>query len=183
MQLSVKPSVVKGEAFGARGCASCTCNPCDCNPCTCGDSLAPAYPAWRVSGYYVDQGDTSGVDISHLLIISLAQPVLAGQGEGAWQEVILVPDTASSEQVSTLLATFDGVLHSMPAEVTDQPRRQASVYRASLSYTTWHADATLSLSFVPSPECRVRLGGYTSDPREWLYDGPMAVRSTFDTRK
>ncbi len=174
---------VKGETFGARG-SSCSCDPCDCNPCNCGseDSLNPTnYPFWRVSGYYFRAGEIRGVDIAQRLLLSLSQPLRAGITDD-WQEVILVDSSATQQQVAALLAGFEEQLASMPAEVRSLPNRQRAVYLVPMQYRAQGEYPRLHVSFAhdtmlllrQDPE---RLSDYLP---EWTYDGPMALRTTFD---
>ena len=64
---------VQGRFFGARD-STCSCDPCDCNPCSCGDARQPDLPAWRVSGCFIESGTVGEIDLSRLVLLSLAQP-------------------------------------------------------------------------------------------------------------
>lgn len=179
--------LVKGAIFGARG-DSCTCDPCDCNPCRCGDGVKgnqPNYPFWRVSGFHIDSGTIQGIDVSHLTILSLTQPVVEGQND-QWREVILVDSAASMLQVVALLNVFEHQLDSVPAEVAPLPHTARAVYRAHLSYhLSPDNQPTLDATFTPDQQSRI----YTPDEqaasqaRAWNYRGLMALRDTFTFQK
>jgi hypothetical protein len=171
---------VKGEVFGARGCSSCSCDPCDCNPCTCGDSQFPSYPSWRVSGYLITKGTIHSVDVSGRLMLSLAQPVSEGSSD-AWQEVLLVEEQATPVQIHALLAMLEKDLESIPAEVETVPRKLRAVYQIPMSYTHEAEGPILHAALTQSQAALVRGGAdNTHTFREWLYDGPMAQRSTLE---
>jgi hypothetical protein len=189
---------IKGDFFGARG-GSCSCDPCDCNPCTCGDSVhgenEPSYPLWRVSGYLVRTGLIHSVDVSDHLILSLTQPVHEGKAD-AWQEVILVDDAATNEQITALLEVFEDRLDSVPAEVralaqgTGLTPTKRVVYRTSMNYIPGEKNPTLHVDFTPDQKPWREAQGLqgTNDlndqpVRAWHYHGPTALRETFDLNK
>jgi len=180
---------VKGAIFGARGepvGSSCTCDPCDCNPCNCGSSVyaAPNYPLWRVSGYLVRSGEIHDVDVTAHLILSLTQPVQEGHTD-AWQEVILVDDRATDEQIAALLDLFEERLESVPAEVTFLPETPRAVYCARIHYAAGETHPILHVDFTPDPQKLIR-GTENPDElplRAWKYDGLMVLRETFDWQK
>lgn len=170
---------VWGDVFGARGCSSCSCDPCDCNPCTCGDSLRPAYPEWRVSGYMIDKGEIYGVDVSGQIIISLAQP-LQEATSNEWQEILLVSEQATQPQIDALLAAFAPELESIPAEVKGYIRKPPAVYKLPIHYTHGAKGPLLQVTFTKQEAVLVREGTYDTF-KEWRYHGPMTLRSTFDS--
>ncbi len=173
---------IVGETFGARGCASsCSCDPCDCNPCGCGDEHheGPNYPAWRVSGYSIVTGEIEGLDISNLVLLSLAQPVREGENEH-WQEVLLVESRATQEQIMALLAQFEGQLESMPAEVGTYARTLRPVYQVPLVYHHQNNELSLHVQFTPEVAMLVRQNMNSSPIRSWSYDGPMALREVIN---
>ncbi|GCE07953.1 DUF1326 domain-containing protein [Dictyobacter aurantiacus] len=182
-----KSYLVKGAVFGARG-DSCTCDPCDCNPCRCGDSVRgdqPNYPFWRVSGFHIEAGLIQGIDVSHLTILSLTQPVVEGEND-RWQEVILVDSAASMLQVVALLNVFEHQLDSVPAEVAPLPQTSRAVYRAHLSYhMSPDNKLTLDATFSPDPQSLVCSpdGQASQQARAWNYQGLMALRDTFTYQK
>jgi hypothetical protein len=166
---------IQGEAFGARGCSSsCTCNPCNCNPCNCA-GRQPDYPRWRVNGYALQGGQVADVDISHRLILSLAQPRNEHELSGAWSEVILVDNQATDEQIATLLELFEVRLTSIPAELGLYRVRQRAVYKVPMQYTRQDNITQLSLSFHPERDQLVRNGDAQVPTRAWDYQGPMAI--------
>lgn len=171
------PSVVKGVLFGARG-GSCSCDPCDCNPCHCGDSTAPNPPLWRVSGCVIEEGYTGETDLSHLIVLSLAQP----DEEGNWEEILLVEPEATAAQIAGLLAFFEDDLASLPAEIGPQPPARRAVYRAPLSYVHDATRPLLRATLTREQTARIRPGEQREHPfpREWVYDGPMALRGTIE---
>lgn len=179
---------VKGDVFGARGeraGSSCSCDPCDCNPCTCGSSVygPPNYPLWRVSGYLVRVGSIHDVDVTEHLVLSLTQPVHPDQTD-AWQEVILVDEKASNEQIAALLDVFEDRLESVPAEVTSLPSTKRAVYRASINYTAGGTNPVLHVDFTPNQQPWRKAQDLDQQPaRAWHYDGLMAFRGTFDLSK
>jgi hypothetical protein len=142
---------------------------------------APNYPLWRVSGYLVRSGKIHDVDVTAHLILSLTQPVQEGQTD-AWQEVILIDDRATDEQVAALLDLFEERLESVPAEVTFLPETPRAVYRASMKSIPGENNPTLHVDFTPD-EARLIRGTDDQPLRAWKYDGPMALRETFDWHK
>ncbi|GHO70548.1 hypothetical protein KSC_094400 [Ktedonobacter sp. SOSP1-52] len=164
--------VMQGENFGARGCSGCTCDPCDCNPCNCGDGVA--IPRWRVSGYFVEKGELEALDVSGLLILSLAQP--CGESEaGAWQEVLLIDSRASISQAAALLNAFEARLASIPAEIGTHFSGQRSVYQVPMSYHRDEQRSWLEVEFMPEQALPLRESA-ESLFKEWRYSGPMALR-------
>ncbi|QBD75345.1 DUF1326 domain-containing protein [Ktedonosporobacter rubrisoli] len=162
---------VKGAAFGARGCSSCTCNPCDCNPCNCGDSVS--LPLWRVSGYAIESGEINGREVAHLLLLSLSQPAPTGN----WQEVILIDDKASHEQAIAALALFEERMDSLPAELGASSKTPKAVYSVPMHYALTEAGPVLRVAFIPERAAQLR--GAPFEPLPWHYEGPMALRETF----
>ncbi|GCF06810.1 DUF1326 domain-containing protein [Dictyobacter arantiisoli] len=173
---------ISGEAFGARGCSSCSCSPCDCNPCQCGSSQLPSYPDWRVSGFVISNGVIDTVDVSQLVILGLSRPVNPNQ-HATWQEIILISDTATPQQINTILAAFERVLHSMPAEVVAPPSAHRTVYQTHLVYTSHGDAATLQVDFTFRNAKMVRAGDGIISWQPWTYTGPMAIRGQFDTQR
>lgn len=164
--------VVQGEAFGARGCSGCTCDPCDCNPCNCGDGVA--IPRWRVSGFFVEKSEPEALDVSGLLILSLAQP--RGESEtGEWQEVLLIDSRASISQADILLNAFGARLASIPAEIGTSFSGQRSVYQVPMSYRQEEQRPWLEVEFTPEKALPIR-ENLESPFKEWRYSGPMALR-------
>ena len=172
---------IHGEVFGARGCSGCSCDPCDCNPCACGDSVTPAYPAWRVSGCMISAGEIHGVDVSQHLILSLAQPVREGTTD-EWQEVMLVDQRATPEQIDALLAVCEERLASIPAEVKSYAHVQRAVYQAPMSYDHGAEGPVLHVAFAQEQAKLIRKGASPAQNtfRAWTYDGPMALRGSID---
>lgn len=167
--------LVEGEAFGARGCSGCTCDPCDCNPCNCGDGVA--IPGWRVSGYVLEQGQIEGLDVSKLLILSLAQPCEERE-DGIWQEVILIDSRASLKQVAALLTVFEARLESIPAEIGTEAPLQRSVYLVPMRCRD--DERGILLEVEHATEYAIPIREYAgSKLREWCYVGPMALRGPF----
>jgi hypothetical protein len=110
------------------------------------------------------------------VLLSLAQP----DEEGAWEEVLLVEQEATPEHIAGLLALFEEDLASLPAEIEPQPRSRRAVYRAPLIY---FADVTRPLLRVTLTRDQItQVRGSEQHgrafPREWIYDGPMALRGT-----
>jgi hypothetical protein len=168
-----RPVTVKGQFFGARG-DSCSCDPCDCNPCRCGDGLHPNLPFWRVSGCVIEAGNLGNVELADLVLLSLSQP----RETGEWQEFFLVANQATDEQIAGLLAILEDQLESLPAEIEPLPRSRRAVYRVPLEY---RPDATRPFLHVAltRENCICVYADETdkqSWPREWIYDGPMALR-------
>ena len=172
---------IHGELFGARGCSGCSCDPCDCDPCNCGDSATPSYPAWRVSGCMIITGEMHGVDVSQHLVLSLAQPVREGATD-EWQEVMLVDQRATSEQIDALLAACEERLASIPAEVKSYARAQQAVYQVPMSYEYGAEGPVLHVAFVQEQAELIREGANPAQNtfRAWTYDGPMALRGSID---
>lgn len=170
---------VRGDVFGARGCSSCSCDPCDCNPCTCGNSLQPAYPEWRVSGYMIDKGEIHGIDVGGQLIISLAQP-LQEAASNQWQEILLVSEQATPSQIEALLAAFATELESIPAEVKGYIRKPQAVYTLPIHYTGATEKPILQVTFTRQQAALIREGAYDTF-KEWYYHGPMTLRNSFNS--
>jgi hypothetical protein len=170
-------AAVKGVLFGARG-GSCSCDPCDCNPCKCGDSVASNPPLWRVSGCAIKEGSVGQADMTHLVLLSLAQP----RADGTWEEILLVEKQATVEQVAGLLALFEEELESLPAEIGPLPRVQRAVYRVPLDYRPDAARPLLRVTLAHDSIICVRPSKQDecAFPREWSYDGPMALRGSFE---
>ncbi|MBE3560100.1 MAG: DUF1326 domain-containing protein [Ktedonobacteraceae bacterium] len=166
---------VKGMAFGARDC-DCPCDPCDCDPCEC---ERPGRPVrWRVSGYHIETGTIDGSDVSDMLLLSLSQA--AGEGSNApWQEIVLIDERATAEQISTLLDIFRDHLKSMPAEITAPAATRKAVYALPMSYTMGADGPRLHVEFAPERARLVQDGAPRQTPPAWRYDGPMALREHF----
>lgn len=169
-------NVLQGRFFGARG-GSCSCDPCDCNPCHCGDALPPNFPLWRVSGCVLDKGMLGETDLSQLVLLSLAQPCQEPYST-TWEEILLVESRATPGQIEALLAIFDDSLESMPAEINTYTRTRRAVYRVPIDYTPDERRPLLHVHVIPEQLIQVRAGQnqQTSWPREWIYQGPMALR-------
>ena len=168
---------VKGKFFGARG-SSCSCDPCDCNPCRCGDVVIPQPPSWRVSGVVIDAGNFDGTDLSHLVLLSLSLP----RQEGEWEELFLVDQHASPEQIACLLAIFEEELESLPAEVEPFLRFRRAVYSTPIEYLPDEERPFLRVNTVRDRMTLVRASEQSEHvwPGVWVYDGPMALRGGFE---
>jgi len=169
-------SAIKGHIFGVRK-DSCSCDPCDCNPCKCGDSLLPNYPEWRISGYFVQEGISHEQPLSKHMLLGLAQP--EQEDSQNWQEVLLVGNDTSLEQIHALLALFESDLESMPAEIEARPEVKRAVYRASIDYHMTEQGPHLRATFSPEPANLVREGSAQQAIRAWTYDGLTRLRGTF----
>lgn len=169
-------AVLQGRFFGARG-GSCSCDPCDCNPCHCGDALPPNFPLWRVSGCVLHQSALGDIDLSQLVLLSLAQPCREPFSAN-WEEILLVAHSATPRQIEALLTIFDDGLESMPAEIETYTRTSRAVYRAPIDYTPDERRPLLRVQVIPEQLVQVRAGQnqQSSRPREWIYNGPMALR-------
>lgn len=170
---------LKGVRFGARG-GSCTCDPCDCNPCTCADSRNPDPPLWRVSGCFLEAGFHGEIDLSQLVLLSLAQPDAHGQ----WAEVLYVDQRATDEQIATLLALFEEEeeMESLPAEIGLPPRTPRAIYRAPLTYHHDPVRPLLHATLTREQLTLVRAGEQPEHnfPPAWTYAGPMALRGAIE---
>ncbi len=165
--------VVKGMLFGVRG-GSCSCDPCDCNPCQCGDAITPNPPLWRVSGCAIEEGWVGETDLSHLVLLSLAQP----RDTGEWEEILLVENRATAEQIAGLLRVFEQELESLPAEVGPLPPTRRAVYRVPFDYRPDAARPFLRVALTQDQMTQVRASERDGEswPRAWTYEGPMALR-------
>lgn len=176
-QLNQKQYDLKGSMFGARGC-SCSCDPCDCDPCDCGDASSPT---WRVSGFYVTTGVIHGVDVSQLLVLSLAQPSNEGI-QSEWHEVILVDSKATAEQNTALVQVFEKRFDSIPAEVGFPRKKRRTIYSVPMSYNS--DGEKLTISITVSPQTVSQLGGDADGDstllRAWAYTGPLVLRERFE---
>ncbi len=139
----------------------------------------PNIPQWRLSGYAISGGQIHGKDVAQCLLVSLAQP-LQERSQNDWQEVILVDQKVSPEQVQMLLELFEDRLDSLPAEVKPLPTRKKAVYRTRMEYLEGAEEVTLHIAFVPDSRMLLRAGDSGPLPRAWTYDGPMALRECFD---
>jgi hypothetical protein len=114
-------------------------------------------------------------DVSHLLLVSLAQPLQEGSRE-QWQEVILVDSRTTTEQLQMLLGLFEKDLHSLPAEVKPLAQAQKAVYLAPMAYEMGEEGPRLQVTFSPHHATLLRQGSPNVSPSEWNYDGFMALR-------
>jgi hypothetical protein len=131
-----------------------------------------------VSGCVIEEGGVGDTNLSHRVLLSLAQP----DEEGVWEEILLVEHGATPEHIAGLLALFEEDLESLPAEIGPQPRSRRAVYRAPLTYL---ADATrplLCATLTRDQITQVRQSEQhgRAFPHEWIYDGPMALRGTIE---
>jgi hypothetical protein len=122
-------------------------------------------PDWRVSGFAVSMGHMQAIDLSGLVILSLSLPL--NEARDRWQEMIVVEEQATTEQVAALLAIFESQLSSIPAEVGEQFITERAVYTAPITCSKVGEQITLDVSLH-------------TDDQEWSYHGPMAMRSPFD---
>ena len=175
--LNQQQYALKGSTFGARGCA-CSCDPCDCDPCTCGDASSPT---WRVCGYYVTAGVIHGVDVSQLLVLSLAQPS-DEESQGEWREVILVDSTATAEQNTALVKVFEKRFDSIPAEVGFPRKMRRTVYSVPMSYDSDGESLTISMTVSPATVSPLEVNADDDSTllREWAYTGPLVLRERFE---
>lgn len=166
---------LKGDIFGARRCA-CPCNPCDCDPCTCGDEVH--MPAWRISGYYIENGTIDTETMTNKIILCLAIP----DENKEWQEVLLVDNTLSTKQVLLLLEALEADLHSMPAEIKKPITWQREVYAVPMEYVRGDNGPMLCVTCSPA-QVRLLRQGLNHYVPEWMYSGPMALRSRLDKQQ
>jgi hypothetical protein len=143
--------------------------------------VTPAYPAWRVSGYMITDGEIHGVNVSQHLILSLAQPAHEGATD-EWQEVMLVDQQATPAQIDALLAVCEDRLESIPAEVKTYSRTQRAVYQTPMSYAYSAEGPVLHVAFVQEQATLIRKGARPAQNtfEAWTYDGPMALRGSVD---
>ena len=163
---------LKGMVFAAQAC-SCSCEPCICGDhCPCQGADAYLGPRWRLVGDALSAGQSSGRDLSGRTLLNLA--LSCGEKATDWNEVILIDDHATPDQVGALLQVFGGSQGSEVAHPQRVPSAERSVYLVPMHYTIT-GRPTLVVTFEHSRSRLVR--GNPSQPffKEWTYDGPVAL--------
>ncbi len=170
-------SQLKGSVFAAQACS------CSCEPCTCGDHCpcqgADDYigPRWRFVGNYIEAGTVSGRDVSQRTLLNLAQN--SGEKAADWNEVILIDDRATPDQVQALLQVFEGSQGSELAHPHRLPSAQRPVYLVPMHYII-EGRPTLSVTFSQHRSRLVQGNASTPFFKEWTYNGPVAVQQPLE---
>ncbi len=171
---------LQGTIFAAQACS------CSCDPCTCGDHClcrgADAYigPRWRFIGDSIESGTIDGVDLSHRILLNFAQT--SSEKTNDWQEVILIDEGASPQQVDMLLKHFQKHQGSEVARPDHVPVSERAVYLVPMRYMIINRQAMLSELSVTCMHDRIRRvrgGGGPPDQvvlKEWTYNGHVAVQ-------
>ncbi len=129
----------------------------------------------------IASGKVGATDLAHLVLLSLAQP-REERERVEWEEILLVDSQTTQEQITALLTIFEEELASLPAEVGPLPRYQRAVYHAPLTYIHDTQRSHLHVTLTRDQLTRVRASEKygQSWPREWSYDGPMALRGEIE---
>jgi hypothetical protein len=133
-----------------------------------------------MSGFALEGGsDIQAQDVSQMLLFSLARPIDDGE-HASWEEVILVDEQATDEQIAALLSVFEDQLNSLPAEIPPTGMVRQAVYRAVMDYGA--EGPWLYVLFVPDRANLVREGSPVKEasPHSWSYDGRVALRRRID---
>jgi len=163
---------LKGTVFAAQAC-SCSCEPCICGDnCPCQGAEAYLGPRWRFIGDALSAGQSSGGDLTGRTLLNLA--LTSAEKATDWNEVILIDDQATPDQVGALLQVFEGNQGSEVAHPHRVPTASRPVYLVPMQYTIT-GRPTLVATFQPNRSRLVR--GNPSQPffKEWTYDGPVAL--------
>jgi hypothetical protein len=170
--MTTTPQTLKGTVFAAQAC-SCSCEPCICGDhCPCQGADAYLGPRWRFVGDAIEAGQPSGRDLSGRTLLNLAQT--STEKANDWNEVILIDESATPDQVQALLQVFEGNQGSEVAHPHRVPPAQRPVYLVPMQYTII-GRPTLVVTFSPNRSRLFR--GSASQPffKEWTYDGPVAL--------
>ncbi|GHO63650.1 hypothetical protein KSC_025420 [Ktedonobacter sp. SOSP1-52] len=169
---------LKSTVFAAQAC-SCPCDPCACGDhCTCEGAEAYLGPRWRFVGDQIEEGIIADVDVSHRLLISLAQN-RNGQDTN-WHEVILIDDAATPEQVQALLDLFEQRQGSEVAHPERVPSTQRPVYLVPMHIQNIHGRDTLSVTFSKERSRLARGKANTPFFQEWTYNGHIAAQEPLE---
>jgi hypothetical protein len=169
---------LKGSVFAAQACS------CSCKPCTCGDHCpcpgADTYigPRWRFVGDHIEAGTVSGRDVSQRILLNLAQN--SEEKAEDWNEVILIDDRATPDQVQTLLQMFERSQGSELAHPHRLPSAQRAVYLVPMRYMTINESPALSVTFSQNRGRLVQGNASTPFFKEWTYNGPVAVQQPLE---
>ncbi|CAN5742633.1 DUF1326 domain-containing protein [soil metagenome] len=147
---------LKGDLIEACSCFA----PC---PCWVAD-----YPdggeCWSFTGYYVREGESQGIEISDIALISLVQ-IPGHVHEGNWREVLFVSDSATDKQFEALLDAFQGRLGGPLADLAALIGERVATYRVPITYTIEGGRGTVRVEH-PSGE------GLAIDTEMEPYRGP-----------
>ncbi|GHO75365.1 hypothetical protein KSD_31360 [Ktedonobacter sp. SOSP1-85] len=169
---------LKGTVFAAQAC-SCPCNPCACGDhCTCEGAEAYLGPRWRFVGDQIESGTIADVDVSHRLLLSLAQN--RNEHDTNWHEVVLIDDAATPEQIDMSLDLFERRQGSEVAHPERVPSIQRPVYLVPMHIHKVQGRDFLSVTFSRERSRLVR--GKTPTPffQEWTYNGHIAAQEPLD---
>ncbi len=112
-----------------------------------------------------------------MILFSLARPIDNGE-DVSWQEVILVDERATDEQIVALLSVFEDQLNSLPAEIPSTGMVKQAVYRTTMNYGVGLEGPWLRVSFIPERASLMREGTPVKEaaPQSWNYDGRVALQ-------
>jgi hypothetical protein len=178
MTTTPRTSQLKGVVFAGQAC-SCPCEPCTCgDQCTCQGADTYVGPRWRFIGDHIEAGMAYGRDVSQRTLLNLAQN--SQEKAEDWNEVILIDDGATPDQVQALLQTFERSQGSEIAHPHRLPSTQRPVYLVPMRYTIINGRHTLSVTFSQNRSHFVQ--GNASMPffKEWTYNGPVAVQQPLE---
>jgi len=177
MTTQVEPThQLKGTVFAAQAC-SCSCNPCTCgDTCTCQGADAYLGPRWRLTGNAIESGIVHGIDLSRRIALNFAQT--SDEKTTDWQEVILIDNGASPQQVDALLQLFQDLQGSEGAHPDHVPASQRAIYLVPMTYQMINGQATLCVTSMHDRIRQVRGGGLADQTplKEWTYNGHVAVQ-------
>lgn len=169
---------LKGTIFAAQSC-SCSCDPCTCGDrCTCEGAEAYLGPRWRFVGDQIETGAIADVDVSQCLLISLAQT--RNERDTNWQEVILIDEGTTPEQIHVLLGLFEQRQGSEVAHPERVPSTQRAVYLVPMSIYKVQERDTLSITFTRDRSRLVRGDARAIALPEWTYNGHIAAQQSLD---
>jgi hypothetical protein len=116
-------------------------------------------------------------------MLSLALPLQEGNLE-FWQEILLLDERATPQQRDKLLEVFEPRLESIPAEVVAPPKSPRAVYLVPMEYRPGEEVSTLRVTFTRDRAVLYRAGADSTAPvpKEWSYDGLVALRGYFEWR-
>lgn len=173
---------LQGAVFVAQACScahdvptgACTGDPCICGEsCPCDGADLYLGPRWRFVGDLVEAGTIAGVDVGQRIFLNLAQT--SDEQAHDWQEVVLIDDQATPDQVRVLLDLFAQRQGSEPTHPDIRPTQARSVYLVPMRYRVVQGRPTLCVTFSLQRSHLVH-GIVPAPIQAWTYNGRVALR-------
>jgi hypothetical protein len=130
-----KPYEIRGAIL-----ESCSCR----TPCPCWIGADPDDErCLGFNAYHITRGTVDGVDVAGCDLVRVFDIRGNPREPGSWRQVVVISDSASDEQASSMLAAYTGVLGGPLSDLAHLVDQTLGVERASITYRVAGGEGTV----------------------------------------